>query len=177
MTDCPAGTGQQDARLLPDPAGAEIAAHAFLATFDGAGIIATEAGRRNDLPSRVPTELCLSSRNRVRGGPVPILRGADGPPLSIHGRTRLVALISDSGMWLEVVHAPILRRYLMLYHQVGSTVLLGGYNAVPSDRQIADLLNNPQSEAGRIRASVSLRPEGPAMHLPNVQPEPTRPTT
>jgi hypothetical protein len=179
VADCPAGAGRQDARPLPDPAGAEIAAHAMLATFDGAGILGTdEAGRRADLPSRVPPELCLSSRIGVGQGQVPILRAADGPPISVDGRTRLVALISDSGTWLEVVHAANLGRYLMLFHQVGSTSLLGGYDGVPSDRQIADLLSNPQSEAGRVRVPVTFRPDGRTeMHLPDLAPEQPRPTT
>ena len=172
VSACPAGEAQRDAALLPDPPGAEIAAHALLATFDGGGMDATEEGRLRPLPSRVPGQLCLSSRPTVGRSPVAILRGADGEPLSIDGRTRLIAIISDAGEWLEVVHARNLGRYVMLYHNLGSTLMLGGYDSVPSDRQIEALLSNPQqNDGGRVRVPVTLRPNrGPAMHLPNLAP-------
>ncbi len=168
ISNCPAGTGERAATLLLDPPGAEIAAHAMLGTFDGGGNLATnENGARQDLPSRVPPELCLSRIAELGGNRIPILRAADGAPLSVDGRTRLLAVISDSGMVLEVVHAANLGRYIMLYHQIGSTALLGGYDAVPSDQQIIDLLSNPQSDAGRIRVPIVLRPnQGPQMQLP-----------
>lgn len=174
VNPCPPGAPQPDANLLADPPGAEIAAHAMLATFDGGGSEATENGRAADLPSRVPARLCLSSRPVIGNGAVAILRGADGEPLSIDGRTRLVAIISDAGEWLEVVHARNLGRYVMLYHNIGSTMMLGGYDGVPSDRQIEALLSDPQqSDAGRIRVPVLLRPnQGPAMHLPDLAPAP-----
>lgn len=177
VSDCPAGVGQQDARSLPDPAAPEMAAHAMLGTFDGGGIEATdENGARSYLPSRVPQDFCLSSRAAVGTAQIPVLRAAGGPPRSIDGRTRLMAVISDSGTWIEVVHAPNLNRYLILYHQIGSTALLGGYDNVPSDRQIADLLNNPAGDAARIRSSITLRPgQGPQINLPSRNSSPGSP--
>lgn len=168
VRDCSPDEGARDATLLPDPPGAELGAHGFLALFDGGGNIATnERGERDDLPSRVPRQLCLSSRLQLGQTQVPILRGPDGPPISADGRTRLVALITDNGAWLEVVHAQNLGRYLMLYHQIGATSVLGSYDNVPSDRQIAKLLNNPSSEAGRVRVPVRFWPDRPPeMHLP-----------
>lgn len=167
--DCPSGSGERRANLLADPAAGEIAAHAFLATFDGAGIEATdESGARNDLPARVPADFCLSSRVDTRGGAVPILRAADGPPLSVEGRTVLVAVLSDSGILLEVVHAENLGRYVLLFHEVGRTTLLGGFDGVPSDAQISEIIDNPASDAARPRVPVVFRPgEGPRIYLPS----------
>jgi hypothetical protein len=65
----------------------------------------------------------------------------------------------------------------MLYHQIGSTFVLGGYDAVPSDRQIADLLTNPAGDAGRIRARVIFGPDKVELHLPSARTEPAGPTT
>lgn len=179
VTECSEGDGQQDARLLPDPEGAEIAAYTFLGTFDGGGNLATNPdGARNGLPSRVPQEMCLSGNAQVGKSRIPILRGRDGDPISIDGRTRLVAIISDSGMWIEVVHAANLGRYVMLYHEIGSTSLLGSFDAVPSDRQIGELLENPQGEIGRVRSRVIFRPDqAPAMHFQRAPTEPVPPTT
>lgn len=169
VTDCAAGAGAEDARLLPDPPAAELPAHALLATFDGGGIEAQEKGKRNDLPSRVPPDLCLSSRIGEGRAQFPILRGPDGPPRSVDGRTRLVAMLTDSGRWLEVVHATNVKRYVLLYHEIGRTSLLGGYDGVPSDRQIAELVNNPGGEAGRIRVPVRFRPnQGAEIYLPSL---------
>jgi hypothetical protein len=179
VQDCPAGTGTRDARLLPDPAGPELAAHGFLATLDGGGMKATDkSGVVVELPSRLPSELCLSNPTGVREGRIPLLRSTEGPAPSIDGRTRLVAVISDSGTWLEVVHAANLGRYLILYHQIGSTALLGGYDGVPSDRQIFDLLAKPEGDASRIRVPVTFRSDQkPQMHLPALPAEKPSPTT
>jgi hypothetical protein len=168
VSECAPDSGKRPARLLPDPPAADLAAAGLLATFDGGGIEATdEKGERQDLPSRVPEELCVSSIVQRPGGPVSILRGDEGPPLSVDGRTMLVAVITDSGMLLEVVHAANLGRYYLLFHQIGATFLLGGFDDVPSDAQIAEILENPDAEAARPRVPVTLRPgRGPAMHLP-----------
>jgi hypothetical protein len=184
VTDCAPEQTQRDAHLLPDPPAEQLAAHAFLGTFDGGGMIATdENGARRDLPSRVPRELCLSGGVHVGaqsgGQTIPVLRAAAGPGLAIEGRTLLVAILSDSGTWIEVVHARNLDRYLMLFHQIGSTRLLGAYDGVPSDRQIAELLAGTQSEAARIRAVIRLTPDGRTEIelLPAPQTAPSAPVT
>ena len=171
VTDCPAGAGQTAARALPDPPGAEIAAHALLATFDGGGNLATnqEGGARNDLPPRIPDRLC---RGELRIGErnIAVLRGEAGEAISVDGRTRLLALLNDNGTTLEVVHAANLQRYLVLYHEVGATSLMGGYDNVPSDAQIAEMFNG-RNEASRVRVPVRFRPNrGPEIRLPSVAP-------
>ena len=94
VSDCPADAGRNAARPLPDPPGAEIAAHAFLATFDGGGNLATNEGdgSRNDLPPRIPDRLCLS-RLRLGNADIPLLRGEAGEAISVDGRTRLIAVL------------------------------------------------------------------------------------
>lgn len=182
VTDCPAGGGRTAARALPDPAGAEIAAHAFLATFDGGGMPATEeGGGRRDLPPRLPDQLCRGQL-RVGQNSYVVLRADPGPRIAIEGRTMLVVLINDNGNSLEVVHVPNLNRYLMLFHEIGQTSLLGGFDGVPSDAQLAAILSGADREGTRIRVPVRFRPNrGPEMVLP-AMPEsggtaPARPPT
>jgi hypothetical protein len=166
--DCPADAGRTAARALPDPPGAEIAAHAFLATFDGGGNLATNQadGARNDLPSRIPDRLCRSEL-RIGSNSYPLLRGEAGEPISVDGRTRAIVLLNDAGVALEVVHAANLRRYVVLYHEIGQTNLMGGYDNVPSDAQLAEILAGGRSEASRIRVPVRFRPNrGPEIYLP-----------
>lgn len=86
----------------------------------------------------------------------------------------LACLMSDSGTWLELIHVPNLDRYLLLYHDVGSRNLLGAYDGVPSDRQIAALLSGEDREAGRIRVPMTLSPDGnSALTLPSEKSEGT----
>lgn len=171
VRDCPPGSGGETATLLPDPPGGEIAAHGFLATFDGGGIMATEDGGPSPLPSRVPDELCLSGRVPIGNGQAPILRSDPGPPLSVDGRTRLIVLMSDSGDYLEVVHAENLGRHLLLSHRIGETILLGGFDNVPSDDQIADILAGRSPEAARLRVPVGFTADGRTnIHLPGLPP-------
>lgn len=172
VSDCPPDAGRTAARPLPDPPGAEIAAHAFLATFDGGGNLATNRGdgSRNDLPPRIPDRLCLS-RLRIGETTIPVLRGEAGGAISVDGRTRLIAVLNDAGLALEVVHAANLGRYVVLYHEIGQTNLLGGYDNVPSDAQLTEMLRGDRSEANRIRVPVRLRPDrGPELFLPGIAP-------
>ena len=167
VSDCPAGAGRTAARLLPDPPGAALAAHGFLATFDGGGNPATaEGGVRRDLPPRIPDQVCLS-RVRIGERTYAVLRGEAGAALSVDGRTRLLLPLNDAGVTLEVLHAANLGRYLVLYHEIGMTSLMGGYDAVPSDAQITQILAGGSTEANRIRVPVRFRPNrGPEMMLP-----------
>ena len=97
----------------------------------------------------------------LRGvGSVPVLRAADGSARSIDGRTAVLIPITDSGNALEVVHAEGLGGYLLLFHQIGSTTLFGRFDAVPSDRQIAEMIAAADHPALRTRAVVQLRPNG-----------------
>ena len=174
VTDCPADAGRTAAHALPDPPGAEIAAHAFLATFDGGGNLATERGSnaRRDLPPRIPDRLCRSQL-RVGNGSYTLLRGEDGAAISVDGRTMLVVIIQDNGDALEVVHAANLHRYVLLYHELGQTSLLCGFDGVPSDAQIAAIISGADREGTRIRVPVRFRPNrGPEMSLPSLAERP-----
>lgn len=161
VAPCAAGEGTRDARALPDPPGAEIAALGLIATFDGGGIEATENGARRDLPSRIPPALCLSSYVDAARRQVPILRAPAGEPRSIDGRTRVLVLLGDNGRALEVIDAPNLGRHIVLIHSMGETHLLGGFDGVPSDRQISAILYG-EDPASRPRVTVRFPVDGAA---------------
>lgn len=179
---CPPGSDPPDARERPDPDSESTAADALIATFDGggAGVVRAEDGTTTSLPSRIPTEFCVSAPVEV--GPdatVPLLRAADGPPLSVDGRTVVLVPITDSGTTLEVVHAQNLNGYVLLHHRIGVTSVLGTYDAIPSDRQIGALFSDPRNPAARVRAVVELRP-GQGDHIRIIGPAPAagaEPTT
>lgn len=161
VTECAAGGAARAARELPDPTGPESAAHAFLATFDGGGVAATaENGERNDLPSRVPAAMCLSQRAHIGRNTIPILRGPEGPPLSVDGRTMLIAVISDAGDMFEVVHAPNLQRYWLIRHRLGEALFVRSYDGVPSDEQVLAAISENMSGQRPVNIRVRLTPDG-----------------
>lgn len=180
VADCAKSVGGRGARLLPDPADASLAAIGFLATFDGGGIEADDKdkGGLAFLESRVPPKMCLSSRLSVGTSRIPVLRGEDGPSRSVDGRTVLVAVLSDSGDYLEVVHAANLKRYVLLRHSIGGTAVLGSFDGVPSDDQVRAVIVERDNPAGRVRVPVRLHPEKePEMYLPTLQATTGKPST
>ncbi len=158
---CPAAAGGRAAGELQDPSGSESAAHAFLATLDGGGNAATgEGGERRNLPSRVPSTMCLSQNARLGQLTIPILRGVEGPALSIDGRTMLLAILNDAGDTVEVVHAPNLQRFWLLRHRIGETLFLRSFDGVPSDEQVIEAIDANLSGRRPVNIRVRLSPDG-----------------
>jgi hypothetical protein len=174
IADCPAGSGESAARLLPDLEGAELAALGVLATLDGGGMEGKDgsSGEQRFLPARIPPELCLSTRLSVGNSPIAVLRGADGPPRAVDSRTRLVAILTDAGADIEGVHAPRFKRFVLIHHDIARTTLLGSFDGVPSDEQILAIVSGRDQPATRPRVPVEFRPgKGPVVHLPGPTPE------
>jgi hypothetical protein len=74
--------------------------------------------------------------------------------------TVLLVPINDAGTTLEMVETLETRQLVVLYHQIGSTAVLGQYDAPLSDEQILALLNGSDRTGGRFRATIGLRPNG-----------------
>jgi hypothetical protein len=164
-SDCRAD-GSRDAQLLAsDPT--RILLDALVAIADGGGMTTRprDGGAAESLPSRVPASWCVSRRARIGDGRVPILR-ASGDAAAADQRSRLVAILTDSGGLVEVVEVEEPARFLLLHHQIGETALLGSFDAVPSDDQIVALLEGRDRAAARIRARARLTPgEGADLEL------------
>jgi hypothetical protein len=174
---CPSAA-TRDAGLLPDVA-AETAANAIvIGTTDAAGGVGSDENPARALPSRIGTKWC---RHVVAVGnsKVPVLRATDAASAgaAMEGKSLLFALYSDAGGALEVMRVAKSDKYLLLNHEIGATNLLGTFDAVPSDRQIADLLAG-RSEAGAPRARVLLKADGNTdVHIQAPPPTPASPTT
>jgi hypothetical protein len=162
IRDCAEPAIQTPAKLLPDTDRVKLAARGVVSLFDGGGnaVTETETGTVTYLPSRVPAELCRAWL-QVKGTKMPLLRGADGDAISVDGRTVRILLLSDSGRMLEVDHAKNLGGYVLLYHDLGFTGVLGTYDAIPSDKQLADIIDGTDHDGGRIRVPVRLLPNKP----------------
>lgn len=168
LAPCTEPPPTQAARLRTDPPRTQILATALVGTFDGGGMEGKDqAGKIQVLPSRVPDTFCATDL-KVGSGSHALLRAKDVPATAIDGRTVLAVLLSDSGRLLEVDHFK--DGYVLLFHDLGETDVLGVYDAIPSDAQIAAILDGTDREGSRIRVPIRFKPgQGVEINLPAVE--------
>jgi hypothetical protein len=156
--------------LLPDDL-VRNAATAIVGTFDGAGEEARDGthGGTTILSARFGSGWCVSTRARIGQASYPILRAR--PPLGsgVADGVSLVAVpMNDAGTLLEAIRTRDHDHVILLYHEIGSSTLLGTYDAVPSDEQIANILSGADEPGTRIRAVIRLRPgQGANIEIPS----------
>jgi hypothetical protein len=147
------------------------AATAIVGTFDGAGEEARDGthGGTTILSARFGSGWCVSTRARIGQASYPILRAR--PPLGsgVADGVSLVAVpMNDAGTLLEAIRTRDHDHVILLYHEIGSSTLLGTYDAVPSDEQIANILSGADEPGTRIRAVIRLRPgQGANIEIPS----------
>lgn len=128
-------------------------------TLADAAVAALDGG---DAGGRVPDGWCLSTILRIQNSAAALLRatarGGDADPAG--GRSVLFVILSDAGDALELVETPGDRRFVLFHHAIGETRVLGTYAGIPTDRQIAAIVNGNDDAAARVRAIVRLRPNG-----------------
>lgn len=96
-------------------------------------------------------------------GPTPILRsGMDGPADEDSRRSVLVALVTDSGTLFEVAERRFRNRsrFILIHHQIGRSLVLGSYDAIPSDEQIRAIANGSDRAGGQARARIDYQASG-----------------
>jgi len=151
-------SGGADARLLEDKDHGIGAA--LFAQLDAAGEEATGKGAaRQAVPPRIGRTWCRSVLD-VGEARAPLLRAVSAGRGTGKGvRSELFVLYSDSGGMLEVVGVPAEKKHVLLNHAIGETLILGTFDAVPSDRQLRRLFAEP-GENGRVRASIVMKANG-----------------
>ena len=151
---CPEQTAA-DARALPDSQAATLEYTIGYGALDPLG---TRPGEKPSkaFASRIGDRWC---RLVVDAGTakVPVLRTTE-PGGGAIGKSVLLVLYSDAGGALEVVRVKA-DRYLLINHAIGSTAILGTYDAVPSPRQLAEILLG-RGDGGKIRAKVAFKANG-----------------
>jgi len=151
-------SGGGDARLLEDKDHGIGAA--LFAQLDAAGEEATGKGAAHKaVPPRIGRTWCRSVL-QVGDARAPLLRAVSGDRNNGRGaRSELFVLYSDAGGMLEVVGLPAEKKHVLLNHAIGETLILGTFDAVPSDRQLRQLFTQP-GENGRVRASIVMKANG-----------------
>lgn len=124
---------------------------------------------------------CRSAGYRIAGAPgaTPVLRNL-GPQTPASPRRRvLIALLADNGTMFEVIERRLdgRTRYVLLHHQIGRTLLLGSYDAVPTDDQLRALAAGEDREGGRARAVITYQAGGGSSISIQTRPAPGQPTT
>lgn len=102
--------------------------------------------------------MCVSSR--IGQANLPILRATGDVSGDQSGRTGAVVIISDAGTLIEIARSLTTAHYVLLHHEIGSTTVLGSFDAMPSDRQIIALFTERNNPATQARARVNLRANG-----------------
>lgn len=124
---------------------------------------------------------CPSSHFRLpnMSGPTPVLRATADAGGEDSRRSVLVALIADNGTMIEVVQRRFRgrTRFVLMHHQIGRSVVLGSYDAVPTDEQIANILSGADREGGQARAVIDYQASGDSGVTVIAAPEPATPTT
>lgn len=167
---CPAAP-EKPARLIADEAAGlseKALADSLVAAIDGAGPEAVRSG--SAMAPRIGRAWC---RTYAQAGDakVPLLHATGAAAAGDGPRSILLALYSDAGGALEIVRLE--DRHILLHHQIGSTSVLGRFDGVPSDAQIARMLIG-QGETGKVRATIRLKPNGDtSIELPTAPKGPT----
>lgn len=146
------------ARARPNSS-ADAAQAAIMATVDGGGEVARPGRDRmlEAIPTRVGRHWCPATRLTIGQVSYPVLRarpGEAGDGL----RTALVVLITDAGRMVELIEME--GRFMLLHHNLGRTDILGSYEGVLSDAQLADLLTGADRSGGQTQASVEFLANG-----------------
>ena len=124
---------------------------------------------------------CPASQFRLANmsGSTPVLRATGAAGGDDSRRSVLVALVADNGTIIEVVERRFRdrTRFVLMYHQIGRSAVLGSYASVPTDAQIQNILSGADREGGRIRAAIDYDASGDSRVTVNAGPEPETPTT
>jgi len=174
ITDCEVPIAAA-ARPVPED-NAHMVIDSFIANFDGAGTDARDDhGRRVEaLPGRVHPQWCRSTRARIRDSTLFILRAAPGAASGgVDGGSVMLVPVNDAGTIAELVQTEA-HRFLLLYHKIGRTLVLGSYDGVLTDEQIADILSGADQAGTRIRTTVVHRTNGNSDIQLSLPPDGTR---
>lgn len=172
--DC-ADTPVAPAHLLPETQ-ALVMEGGIIAVMDGAGEEAVDRrGRHLDpLPSRLGLRWCQPATIRIGNSSPRLLRAATPVHDGFGGRTVLLLLVNDAGTTFEQIENSD-HHFMLLYHQIGRTAVLGSYDGPLADGQLADILSGADDDGGRFRAEVQLLPNGNTNLQLNVGPDAPRP--
>jgi len=142
------------ARSLPETQ-ARVLEDGLTAIMDGAGEEAVDRqGHHLDpLPSRVGQHWCQSVTLRIGNSSPILLRAAPSAASGFGGRTVLLALVNDAGTTFEQVETSN-HHFVLLYHIIGTTAVLGSYDGPLADAQLADIMSGADNDGGRFRATA-----------------------
>ena len=152
VADC-ASRPDHAAPVLPH-SGADTLEDAVFTVSD-----ATQTEPRHDPPGHeigvaFGSAWCLSGRPDVGNSNLPILRAMPySGPNALH--SVLVGIVTDSGTTIEVVENRERHVWIMYYHQIGSTYVLGRYGGIPTDEQIVNIISGADRDGGRVRATIT----------------------
>lgn len=174
-SDCPRDPARAARPMLSDDS--ETAADAIMAHV----VVEVEEGlAQTGRPVRLQgaPHWCRTEGFRMANtmGPTPVLRDLTPRPEGEMDRRVLVALLADNGTMLEVVERRLHERtrFVLVHHQIGRTMVLGAYDGIPTDAQLAAIMSGEDREGGRARAVIDYEAGGDSRISISTGPPPPR---
>jgi hypothetical protein len=139
-------------------------------------------GGSTDEPNAPPNgqRWCRSAGYSIPGalGPTPVLRDESIAAGDDMRRSVLIAIWGDNGTMIEVAERRFRERtrFVVIHHQIGQTTILGAFDSVPTDAQIAAIATGADREGSRARATIVYEASGDSSVNLQVAPA-ARPTT
>ena len=174
LVDCP-DAPVAPAHQLPESQ-AQVMEDGLTAIMDGAGEEAVDPkGHHLDpLPPRLGLHWCRPVILRIGNSSPHLLRAAGSGGSGFGGRTVMVTPVNDAGTTFEQVETNN-HHFVLLYHIIGTTAVLGTYDGPLADAQMADIISGADNDGGRFRATAQHVVGGNTNFQINVASDPPRP--
>jgi hypothetical protein len=176
LVDC-ADPPTVPAHLLPESQ-SQVMEDGITAVMDGGGEEAVNREGRHvaPLPARVGQRWCRPVTIRIGESSRRILRpaAASASEGGFGGRTVLLAPVNDAGTIFEQVEFSN-HHYVLYYHTIGRTAVLGSYDGPLADAQLADIMTGADNDGGRVRAAAQHLTNGNTDFTINVGPDHPQP--
>jgi hypothetical protein len=158
--ECEAEGHQRDARLLPPTSMQNLLLMTVMVDLPDLAEH-SDSPRRPPRPASPPVSvLCISSRLHIGNMTVPVVResGPQGNGGAVY------AILDDAGGLFEVsaFTSPFAdsRSFQLYQRMIGRTEILGNFDRLPTDAQLAEILGDPNHRARHIIAAVSIDVDG-----------------
>ena len=160
LAACGTEVQSRDARLLPPLPLEHLLLMVAMVNMGSAVSEGDDSHAPPRVPSRAADTLCLASRLHIGNQTAPLIHQSDAQG----NRVAVYAILDDAGGLFEVsaFNSPLGNAHaFQLYHRaIGRTEILGNFDRLPSDAQLAEIVADPNHRARRLIAAATTDVDG-----------------